>query len=108
MQMAHLVTAFIFSLIGSAAIMAGAILTGNGVLALFFGTPTAFIIDMALPDSFFYWLVPEGGGAAAILLLTLSAWLQLAALLTVGYYFWHRRSNSSVKRDAPKAARPLP
>jgi len=94
------IAVFVFALLAAAVIVTAAIFTGNGVLVLF-GTPTAYLIDLVLPDSFLYWLVPEGGAAAAMLLFIISTWLQLAVLFVAGYYFWWYRFNSVVERAAP-------
>ena len=98
--MIHPVAVFVFALLAAAVIVTAAIFTGNGVPILF-GTPTAYLMDLVLPDSFLYWLVPEGGAVAAVLLFIISAWLQLAGLLAAGYYFWWYRFGSVVERTAP-------
>lgn len=71
------------------------------------GTPTASLLIWAVPDSFMYWLLPEGGGPATVLVFTFSAWLQFWLVFSaLGFVFLRWRSNPAVKRDVPKAARP--
>jgi hypothetical protein len=68
MRIRDIIISIFIGSVGSGAIFAATLATGNGKVVsalLLSGTPTAYVIDHILPSSFCYWLVPEGGGPAA-------------------------------------------
>ncbi len=50
------------------------------------GTPLSYVLFAVVPNSFVYWLVPEGGGSAALGILLISAFIQSTVVIAVAYY----------------------
>lgn len=53
---------------------------------VFFGVPTAYLLNLMIPDQIIYQLVPEGGGPAFIGMSLVGALLQLTVIYSFAIY----------------------
>lgn len=59
------------------------------------GIPLGSILSAVVPDSFVYWLVPDGGGPAAVGIFFVSAFIQSIIVLTIAFYFLSKEKSTT-------------
>jgi hypothetical protein len=107
----RLITAGLSGLTLSCLVLVAAFATQSSLIIgtiVMSGAPVAEFVSWVLPESFWYWVLPEGGGPATVLLFVVSAWLQLSLLSAVAVYFFLRfRANSSTTEPVSHPAKAL-
>jgi len=74
-------------------------------LVLYASLPTAAAVSAVLPNSFVYWVVPDGGPVAAVALFLCAAVIQQTVVFSALAFFAIRmRSNRAAHPDAREAS----